>query len=101
MLLLLSTLHEQIRAVGFDMDYTLAQYYSAFDLLAFEGAREKLVKNLGYPAEVAQFEYDPNHFARGLVIDKQRGNIIKVSLQCASDTVTTQACEFPSAESCT
>jgi 5'-nucleotidase len=79
LLLLLSTLHEQIRAVGFDMDYTLAQYYSAFDLLAFEGAREKLVKNLGYPAEVAQFEYDPNHFARGLVIDKQRGNIIKVA----------------------
>jgi 5' nucleotidase family len=66
------------------MDYTLAQYYSAFDLLAFEGAREKLVKNLGYPAEVAQFEYDPNHFARGLVIDKQRGNIIKVTAYICS-----------------
>lgn len=37
-----------IRAIGFDMDYTLAQYQQpAFDKLAFDGAKEKLVKALG------------------------------------------------------
>jgi hypothetical protein len=29
---------EQIEAVGFDMDWTLAQYNEAFDLLAFNGS---------------------------------------------------------------
>ncbi|CAM9124494.1 unnamed protein product [Chrysoparadoxa australica] len=69
---------KQIKAIGFDMDYTLAQYQSSFDLLAFEGAKKKLVENLGYPEEVLTFEYDPDHFTRGLIIDKQKGNIIKM-----------------------
>ena len=48
-----------IKAIGFDMDYTLAQYEQpAFDKLAFDGAKEKLVKALGYPEEVLDFEYD-------------------------------------------
>jgi hypothetical protein len=33
------------------------QYNEAFDLLAFEGAKEKLHKDLGYPANVLDFEY--------------------------------------------
>jgi hypothetical protein len=50
---------ESIGAIGFDMDYTLAQYKQpAFDKLAFDGARDKLVKTLGYPEEVLAFEYD-------------------------------------------
>ena len=48
-----------IQAIGFDMDYTLAQYQQpAFDKLAFDGAKEKLVSKLGYPKEVLDFEYD-------------------------------------------
>jgi hypothetical protein len=48
-----------IRAIGFDMDYTLARYQQpAFDKLAFDGAKEKLVKKLGYPDEVLDFNYD-------------------------------------------
>jgi hypothetical protein len=40
-------------------DYTLAQYKQpAFDKLAFDGAKEKLVNKLGYPKEVLDFEYD-------------------------------------------
>ena len=40
-------------------DYTLVQYKQpAFDELAFNGAKEKLVKNLGYPEAVLDFEYD-------------------------------------------
>lgn len=47
-----------IRAIGFDMDYTLAQYKQpAFDRLAFDGAKEKLVA-MGYPEELLEVEYD-------------------------------------------
>jgi HAD superfamily 5'-nucleotidase-like hydrolase len=67
-----------IRAVGFDMDYTLAQYKQpAFDKLAFDGAKEKLVKALNYPKEVLDFEYDHSRWARGLIIDTKRGNFLK------------------------
>ena len=67
-----------IQAMGFDMDYTLAQYNQpAFDLLAFEGAKEKLVQK-GYPKEVLEFEYDHTFWTRRLIIDKQRGNFLKI-----------------------
>lgn len=33
------------------------KYNEAFDLLAFEGAKEKLHKDLGYPIEVLGFKY--------------------------------------------
>jgi len=68
-----------IRAIGFDMDYTLAQYQQpAFDKLAFDGAKEKLFHNLGYPEEVLDFEYDHEHWTRGLIIDTLRGNFLKI-----------------------
>lgn len=68
-----------IRAIGFDMDYTLAQYQQpAFDKLAFDGAKEKLVKALGYPEAVLEFEYDHERWARGLIIDTKRGNFLKI-----------------------
>ena len=35
----------------------LSKYNEAFDLLAFNGAKEKLHSDLGYPAEVLDFEY--------------------------------------------
>jgi hypothetical protein len=48
---------EAIQAVGFDMDYTLAEYIpETFDLLAYDGALEKLVNGMGYPRECSQFQ---------------------------------------------
>lgn len=42
-----------IVAVGFDMDYTLAQYKpETFEALAYGGTVRKLVYDLGYPEEV-------------------------------------------------
>jgi 5' nucleotidase family len=56
-----------IKAIGFDMDYTLAQYQQpAFDQLAFDGAKEKLVHKLGYPEQVLEFEYDHEVSSRTL-----------------------------------
>lgn len=44
---------KNIVAVGFDMDYTLAQYMpETFESLAYEGTVRKLVYDLGYPPEV-------------------------------------------------
>lgn len=97
-----------IIAVGFDMDYTLAQYKSeTFESLAYEGTVRKLVYDLGYPTEVSilyccfkvvtsrkvwlivilgvvkkiqllEWTFDWNYMVRGLVLDKKRGNILKV-----------------------
>lgn len=68
-----------IKAIGFDMDYTLAQYVQpAFDKLAFDGAKEKLVYNFGYPEALLDIEYDHTMWTRGLIIDTQRGNFLKI-----------------------
>ena len=69
---------KSLEAIGFDMDFTLAQYNEAFDLLAFEGAQGHLHSTLGYPKEVLDFKYNAVLFRRGLLIDKKRGNIVKV-----------------------
>lgn len=45
---------KSIFAVGFDMDYTLAQYKpETFESLAYGGTIRKLVYDLGYPPEVS------------------------------------------------
>jgi len=71
---------KNIRAVGFDMDYTLAQYIpETFEILAHRGAMNKLVTSMGYPEEILALpDYDPNKYQRGLIIDKERGNVIKM-----------------------
>jgi len=68
-----------IRGIGFDMDYTLVQYHEPeFGVLAFDGAKEKLVEKYGYPEEVLEFNFDNSRWTRGLIIDTQRGNFLKV-----------------------
>lgn len=69
---------DQIKAVGFDMDYTLAQYQQDFDLLAYNGAKQKMVDWLGYPNQVKDFKYQHAITRRGCMIDKKRGNILKL-----------------------
>eukprot|EP01084_Bolivina_argentea_P254710 428271_1 len=69
---------KHITAVGFDMDYTLAQYTRHLDTLTFQEALKKLVYDLGYPEDILSLEYTHNLFTRGLVIDKENGNIIKM-----------------------
>lgn len=47
---------KSIVAIGFDMDYTLAQYKAdTFESLAYAGTIQKLVNNLSYPPEVGFF----------------------------------------------
>lgn len=70
---------QQITAIGFDMDFTLAQYTEDFDLLAYNGAKEKLVALHDYPEEVLGLKYESQDVSRrGNMVDKKRGNIIKL-----------------------
>lgn len=69
----------KIKAVGFDMDYTLAMYHSEkVESMAANMALKKLVHQLGYPKQLLELKYDHSRFIRGLIIDKEAGNIIKL-----------------------
>lgn len=68
-----------IGAVGFDLDYTLAHYrYREIDDLAFRLTQRKLVEKRGYPEAILELRFDPDFIVRGLVIDRRRGNILKM-----------------------
>lgn len=70
---------KSIVAIGFDMDYTLAQYKpETFETLAYNGTIKKLVHDLGYSEELLQWKFDWKYMVRGLVLDKKRGNILKM-----------------------
>ena len=67
-----------IQAVWFDMDYTLALYRpEEFEVLAYNETLKKL-NNAGYPDTILSWQFDTTHMIRGLAIDKNRGNIIKL-----------------------
>jgi 5'-nucleotidase len=70
---------KNIRTIGFDLDHTLAIYAKTpIESLAFDETKKKLVANKGYPADVLDVHYDPEFVIRGLVVDKSKGNIIKM-----------------------
>jgi HAD superfamily 5'-nucleotidase-like hydrolase len=70
----------QVKAVGFDMDYTLARYRSPeIDALAFKKAVRLMVREKNYPAWLLEVDFDPAFAIRGLVLDGIRGNLLKVS----------------------
>lgn len=71
---------DQIRQIGFDMDYTLAPYQKReIEELSFKLTAEKLVHKLGYPEDILTIPYDPSFVVRGLVVDKKLGNIFKMN----------------------
>ncbi|HVZ72805.1 MAG TPA: HAD-IG family 5'-nucleotidase [Polyangia bacterium] len=69
---------DKIDLVGFDMDYTLALYNQArIEELSVRATIEKLVTAKGYPEEIRALTYDPQLALRGLVVDRQNGNVFK------------------------
>jgi len=69
----------KIRAIGFDLDHTLAHYDPIpVEELAFDLTKRKLVKSKQYPKEILELKYDPTFVIRGLVVDKKRGNLLKM-----------------------
>lgn len=70
---------DTIELVGFDMDYTLAIYRQpALEALSIECTLKKLVEDRGYPPEILSLTADPAFAIRGLVIDKDHGNLLKM-----------------------
>ncbi len=69
-----------IKAVGFDMDYTLAKYRSPeIEQLTFKKSVEKLVYGKHYPKQLLEFDYQENFAIRGLIFDIKYGNILKTN----------------------
>lgn len=66
-----------IQAIGYDMDYTLVHYnVNAWEGTAYLHIKERLA-SLGFPVE--ELEFRPELVSRGLVIDRQLGNIVKAN----------------------
>lgn len=66
-----------IRAIGYDMDYTLVHYrVQAWEERAFNHIKRRLGL-LGWPVEGLSF--DPKMVIRGLVIDTELGNVVKAN----------------------
>ena len=61
------------------MDYTLAPYRQrAIDALSIEKTVSKLIERCGYPDEIRDVHLDHDFIIRGLMVDKEAGNICKL-----------------------
>jgi HAD superfamily 5'-nucleotidase-like hydrolase len=66
-----------IRAIGYDMDYTLVHYRAdVWEQRVYDRLKELFVAD-GWPIE--DLEFDPGLVIRGLVIDSELGNIVKAN----------------------
>ncbi len=66
-----------IHAIGYDMDYTLVHYnVDAWEGIAYEHIRGRLAA-IGFP--VQDLSFDPKLVTRGLVIDRELGNVVKAN----------------------
>jgi HAD superfamily 5'-nucleotidase-like hydrolase len=66
-----------IRAIGYDMDYTLIHYrVEDWERAAYEAARARLAAE-GWPVESLSFDKDL--VIRGLIIDVELGNVVKAN----------------------
>jgi len=78
-----------IKALGFDMDYTLSHYRSPeIEELAYQSSVQLLVAERGYPQWLLGTHFDPGFAIRGLVLDGVRGNLLKLD----SDRQVVRAC---------
>ncbi len=66
-----------IRAIGYDMDYTLIHYHvEEWEKRAYEYLKEQFLAQ-GWP--VQNLEFRPETVCRGLVIDTEYGNLVKAN----------------------
>jgi HAD superfamily 5'-nucleotidase-like hydrolase len=70
---------DSIEMIGFDMDYTLALYHQdKLEQLSIQLTLTKLIEKHGYPEEIRNLVYDPKWAIRGLMVDRQFGNVFKM-----------------------
>ena len=69
---------KSIRAIGYDMDYTLIHYkVTEWETAAYEHLQKKLHEKYNLPVEILVF--DPSLVMQGLVIDIELGNLVKAN----------------------
>src|SRR5580704_1050826 len=70
---------DSIEMIGFDMDYTLALYHQdRLEQLSIRLTLEKLVAKHGYPEAIKTLIYDPRWAIRGVMVDRELGNVFKL-----------------------
>ncbi|MDF1646810.1 MAG: HAD-IG family 5'-nucleotidase [Legionellaceae bacterium] len=75
---------KKIKVIGLDMDHTLIQYKTEhFEALVFELVLEALIKTRQYPEHIRTFKFKMKDAIRGLVIDSENGNILKLNRYAA------------------
>ena len=75
---------KKIKVIGLDMDHTLIRYHTAhFEALVFELVIEALIKHKQYPESIRGFKFSMKAAIRGLVIDSEHGNILKLNRYAA------------------
>ena len=68
-----------VHAVGFDMDHTLVVYkVDALESLSYSTLCEHLIQYMNYPKHIAHTPFDPQAIIKGLFIDIERGNFLKL-----------------------
>lgn len=70
---------EDVKVVGFDMDYTLVQYTTDLQDLIYTLARDMLTSAYGYPQSLQECVFDKTFAIRGLSVDKKNGVLCKMS----------------------
>ena len=66
-----------IRAIGYDMDYTLVHYrVGVWEERAYARLQELLASD-GWPVD--HLSFDPDSVIRGLIIDSELGNVVKAN----------------------
>jgi 5'-nucleotidase len=66
-----------IKAIGYDMDYTIVNYHSErWEERAYDYLKQYFL-NIGWP--VQNLEFDPTVACRGLMIDQEKGNLVKAN----------------------
>jgi 5'-nucleotidase len=69
---------DKISVIGFDMDYTLAIYrQEEIESMSIQTTTDKLVAR-GYPERLRETPTDPRFAIRGLTVDRQLGNVVKM-----------------------
>lgn len=78
---------KKIKYIGLDMDHTLVRYNSEnFERLSHSIIIDKLIANKSYPQALKKLQFDYNFALRGLVIDRDKGNLLKLNRYTAIRT---------------
>ena len=78
---------KKIKYIGLDMDHTLIRYKTEnFERLSHGKIIEKLVASKGYPEQIKSLHFDGTFALRGLVVDRNKGNLLKLNRYTAIRT---------------